>query len=128
MLARAVSAEQEEEERRQLQRSWEMAAVLDFLDLFREELKFDRAFTACELESVLILSPGGEGLLGAVHTVGPSIPVVALFSPSRPCLFLQHMCRACCSAEFLMCTLWAFVYNCSVVKTPRIAIGHSAMG
>ena len=70
VLARSVGKEQEEEERQQLHKSWEMAAVLDFLDLFREDLKLDRAFTAHELESVLILSPGGEGLLGSVHTVG----------------------------------------------------------
>ena len=70
VLARSVGQEQEEEERQQLHRSWEMAVVLDFLDLFRDDLKLDRAFTAHELESVLILSPGGEGLLGAVHIVG----------------------------------------------------------
>ncbi|EIE21318.1 hypothetical protein COCSUDRAFT_66829 [Coccomyxa subellipsoidea C-169] len=68
VLARSVPKEQEDTERRQLHKSWEMAAILDFLDLFREDLKLDRAFTAHELESVLILSPGGEGLLGAVHT------------------------------------------------------------
>jgi hypothetical protein len=64
-----VSKEQEEEERQQLHRSWEMAAVLDFLELFRDDLNLNRSFTARELESVLILSPGGEGLLGAVHIV-----------------------------------------------------------
>lgn len=69
VLARSVDKEQEEEERQQLHRSWEMAAILDFLDLFRNDLKLDRSFTAHELESVLILSPGGEGLLGSVHTV-----------------------------------------------------------
>ncbi len=69
MLARSVDKEQEEEERQELHRSWEMAAILDFLDLFRLDLKLDRSFTAHELESVLILSPGGEGLLGSVHTV-----------------------------------------------------------
>ncbi|BDA44548.1 probable DDT domain-containing protein DDR4 [Coccomyxa sp. Obi] len=68
VLARLVDKEQEEEERQQLHRSWEMAAILDFLDLFRSDLKLDRSFTAHELESVLILSPGGEGLLGSVHT------------------------------------------------------------
>ncbi len=52
-----------------MHRSWEMAAILDFLDLFRIDLKLDRSFTAHELESVIIFSPGGEGLLGSVHTV-----------------------------------------------------------
>jgi len=127
VLARAVSAEQEEEERRQLQRSWEMAALLDFLDLFRAQLKLDRAFTAYELESVLIFSPGGEGLLGAVHTVGLFIPVLALLIPSGPCLFLQHTYRASCLVES-MWTFWTFVYNRFVVKTPKIAIGHSTLG
>ncbi|CAL8463229.1 g2763 [Coccomyxa elongata] len=68
VLARSVDKEQEDEERQELHRSWEMAAILDFLDLFRLDLKLDRSFTAHELESVLILSPGGEGLLGSVHT------------------------------------------------------------
>lgn len=82
-----MGQEQEEEERQQLHRSWEMAAVLDFLDLFREDLKLDRAFTAHELESVLILSPGGEGLLGAVHIVG----FLPLAVPCPSC----HTCHFC---------------------------------
>ena len=69
MLARHVDKEQEEEERRALQRCWEMASILDFLELFRPHLGLSRGFTVHELESVLILSPGGEGLLGALHIV-----------------------------------------------------------
>ena len=69
VLARSVNAEREEEERRILQRSWEMATILDFLELFRPYLNLSRGFTVHELESVLILSPGGEGLLGSLHMV-----------------------------------------------------------
>ncbi len=69
VLARNVDREQEEEERSWLQRSWEMATILDFLELFRPYLNLSRSFTVHELESVLILSPGGEGLLGSLHIV-----------------------------------------------------------
>jgi hypothetical protein len=72
VLARHVDKEQEEEERRMLQRSWEMASILDFLELFRPYLNLSRGFTVHELESVLILSPGGEGLLGTLHIVSHS--------------------------------------------------------
>lgn len=75
VLARIVDREQEEEERRMLQRSWEMATILDFLELFRPYLSLSRGFMVHELESVLILSPGGEGLLGSLHIVSsPSWP------------------------------------------------------
>ena len=69
VLSRPVDQEQEEEERRMLQRSWEMAVILDFLERFRPHLNLSRGFTVHELESVLILSPGGEGLLGSLHMV-----------------------------------------------------------
>lgn len=69
VLSRPVDQEQEKEERRVLQRSWEMAVVLDFLERFRPHLSLSRGFTVHELESVLILSPGGEGLLGSLHMV-----------------------------------------------------------
>ena len=55
-----------------LQRSWEMAVILDFLERFRPHLSLSRGFTAHELESALILSPGGEGLLGSLHMVTTS--------------------------------------------------------
>ena len=55
-----------------LQRSWEMASILDFLELFRPYLNLSRGLTVHELESVLILSPGGEGLLGTLHIVSHS--------------------------------------------------------
>ncbi len=98
MLARSVPKEQEDTERRQLHKSWEMAAILDFLDLFREDLKLDRAFTAHELESVLILSPGGEGLLGAVHTV--RLLALAYF-PTMVCIFSIAMHALLYSIVFL---------------------------
>ena len=57
-----------------LQRSWEMAVILDFLERFRPHLSLSRGFTVRELESVLILSPGGEGLLGSLHMVRAFLP------------------------------------------------------
>ena len=74
VLSRPVDQEQEEEERRMLQRSWEMAVILDFLERFRPHLSLSRGFTVHELESVLILSPGGEGLLGSLHMVRAFLP------------------------------------------------------
>jgi hypothetical protein len=46
---------------------WEMAAVFDFFNLFRQELKLTRSFGVEELEHVLITSPGDGGLLADVH-------------------------------------------------------------
>ena len=69
MLARPVSPEQEAEERGTLEQCWEMAAVMDFLELFRRDLDLGRGFTWAELETVLILSPGRDGLLADLHTV-----------------------------------------------------------
>lgn len=48
---------------------WEMAAVFDFLYLFRQQLKLRRQFAPDELERVLITSPGDSGLLPEIHMV-----------------------------------------------------------
>lgn len=125
-----MGQEQEEEERQQLHRSWEMAAVLDFLDLFREDLKLDRAFIAHELESVLILSPGGEGLLGAVHIVGflpcPSlylVPVVtlAIFAPFFFWDFMDGQIALVFLPHFQSCspTTRMQVYSVGIVKIQK---------
>ena len=71
MLARPVPKEREEQERAALQGSWEMAAVLDFLNLFRRELGLRSGFAWDELENALILSPGDQGLLCWLHIVRP---------------------------------------------------------
>ena len=69
VLSRPVDQEQEEEERRMLQRSWEMAlVVLDFLERFRPHMSLSRGFTVHELESVLILSWGWRGPPGLAAT------------------------------------------------------------
>ena len=48
---------------------WEMAAILDFIHLFRPQLRLSRAFTADELERVLVTSSGEDGLLADLHVV-----------------------------------------------------------
>ena len=82
VLARPVPPEQEAEERATLERCWEMAAVMDFLEVFRGDLNLGRAFTWAELESSLIFSPGRDGLLADLHIVGGS---------SQPCS--RSFCR-----------------------------------
>ena len=74
VLARPVPKEREERERAELQCSWEMAAVLDFLNLFRRELGLSSSFSWDELENALILSPGDQGLLCWLHIVRPAFP------------------------------------------------------
>ena len=46
---------------------WEMASILDFLHLFRRQLKISRQFAAAELERVMVTSSGDGGLLADVH-------------------------------------------------------------
>lgn len=70
--------EREEQERAELQGSWEMAAVLDFLNLFRRELGLGNSFTWGELESALILSPGDQGVLCWLHIVRPCAPLLTV--------------------------------------------------
>jgi len=89
-LTRKVDKEQEEEERKMLQKSWEMATILDFLELFRPYLNLSRSFTVHELESVLILSPGGEGLLGTLHIVSPGLMSSSMLSAFWPSPSLEH--------------------------------------
>ena len=76
MLARNVDREQEEEERRTLQRSWEMATILDFLELFRPYLNWDEVADAPGFspERVWDLRQSGA-------TLGPppaSLPLLAI--------------------------------------------------
>lgn len=46
---------------------WEMAAILDFFNLFRKQLNLTRSFAASELEHVLSYSDGKDGLLADLH-------------------------------------------------------------
>ena len=48
---------------------WEMASILDFMHLFRKQLRLQRQFGADELERVIVTSPGDGGLLADVHIV-----------------------------------------------------------
>ena len=88
-----------------LQKSWEMATILDFLELFRPYLNLSRSFTVHELESVLILSPGGEGLLGTLHIVSPGLmssSMLSAFWPSPSLSIPQEPCKMCC-IQCLLC-------------------------
>jgi hypothetical protein len=51
----------------ELRGMWETAAILDFLHLFRAQLKLTRSFSAEELERVMVTSPGDSGLLADLH-------------------------------------------------------------
>ncbi|KAL6766425.1 hypothetical protein ACKKBG_A35950 [Auxenochlorella protothecoides x Auxenochlorella symbiontica] len=52
---------------RTVQGMWEMAAVLDFLTLFKPQLRLSRELGADELEHVLVTSAGDGGLLADLH-------------------------------------------------------------
>lgn len=67
VLRRNIPAESMEDELSVVHSMWEMAAVFDFFNLFRQELKLTRSFGVEELEHVLITSPGDGGLLADVH-------------------------------------------------------------
>ncbi len=70
VLTREVPPEREAAELDALQRSWELAAVMDFLELFRGDLRLGGAgFTWAQLERALVLAPGRDGLLAELHIV-----------------------------------------------------------
>uniref|UniRef100_A0A061QXF9 Ddt domain-containing protein n=1 Tax=Tetraselmis sp. GSL018 TaxID=582737 RepID=A0A061QXF9_9CHLO len=65
---RERSEEEIAAEMAELKSMWEMAAVLDFLHIFRREVNAKAAFTAEELERDLVVSDGRQGLLADLHT------------------------------------------------------------
>lgn len=72
VLERHVTLAQEEEQQTELQSMWEMADVLDFLRVFCKDIPgiANLEWTANGLESALITSTGGPGLLATIHMVG----------------------------------------------------------
>jgi hypothetical protein len=46
---------------------WEMASILDFVELFKRQLNLSRKFSATELEHVMAYSDGRDGLLADIH-------------------------------------------------------------
>ncbi|KAK9834896.1 hypothetical protein WJX81_007008 [Elliptochloris bilobata] len=67
VLERPRSAEQEAQERAALRGAWELASVLEFLEVFHAQLGMPRRCSAAELEAALVLNPGGPGVLADVH-------------------------------------------------------------
>lgn len=67
VLERERSAEQEAAERAALRGAWELASVLEFLEVFHAQLGLPRRCSAADLEAALVLSPGGPGVLADVH-------------------------------------------------------------
>lgn len=65
---------EEEEQQGDLQTMWEMADVLDFLRVFSRDIPglSNLEWTANGLESALITSTGGPGLLASIHMVSAS--------------------------------------------------------
>ena len=71
VLERERSAEQEAAERAALRGAWELASVLEFLEVFHAQLGLPRRCRAADLEAALVLSPGGPGVLADVHLARP---------------------------------------------------------
>ena len=71
VLERERSAEQEAAERAALRGAWELASVLEFLEVFHAQLGLPRRCSAADLEAALVLSPGGPGVLADVHLARP---------------------------------------------------------
>lgn len=71
VLERPRSEEQEREERDMLRGAWEVASVLEFLEVFHVQLGLSRRCRAADLEAALVLSPGGPGVLADLHLVRP---------------------------------------------------------
>ena len=70
VLERHVSREEEQAQLAALHSNFHMAAVLDFFYTFRHAAGLAACeFEAEQLESAIILSPGGPGVLGDVHMV-----------------------------------------------------------
>ena len=81
-----MPAELEREQKENLKTSWEIAAVLDFLAVFRPYLNLEHLnFSAEELESCIVLNNGTSGLLPEIHIVSC---LLFLLLPSR--LYLGH--------------------------------------
>ena len=67
VLERACTAEQQAAELAALRGAWELASVLEFLEVFHAQLGLPRRCSAADLEAALVLSPGGPGVLADVH-------------------------------------------------------------
>lgn len=69
VLERDCTTEQEAAERAALRGAWELASVLEFLEVFHAQLGLPRRCSAADLEAALVRSPGGPGVLADVHLV-----------------------------------------------------------
>ena len=74
VLERERSAVQEAAERAALRGAWELASVLEFLEVFHAQLDLPRRASAADLEAALVLSPGGPGVLADVHLARAQTP------------------------------------------------------
>ena len=64
---RQLSQEEIDSDLKEIKNMWEMAAIIDFLVRFREELKLSADIGPAELEHVLVCSNGDGGLLATIH-------------------------------------------------------------
>eukprot|EP00890_Picochlorum_soloecismus_P000415 jgi/Picsp_1/1374/NSC_04853-R1_protein len=64
---RQLSQEEIDSDLKEIKKMWEMAAIVDFLVKFREELKLSVEIGPSELEHVLVCSNGDGGLLASLH-------------------------------------------------------------
>lgn len=64
---RQLSQEEIDSDLKEIKSMWEMAAIVDFLVKFREELRLSVEVGPSELEHVLVCSNGDGGLLASVH-------------------------------------------------------------
>ena len=111
VLERPRSEEQERKERAMLRGAWEMASVLEFLEVFHVQLGLPRRCSAADLEAALVLSPGGPGVLADLHLVCPHAPcnTTSHRVSSRPHVAWQvpTMKRRVC-----VCSVHAHIHDC----------------
>eukprot|EP00884_Botryococcus_braunii_P023667 jgi/Botrbrau1/9985/Bobra.0012s0075.2 len=97
VLERHVTLAQEEEQQAELQSMWEMAVVLDFLRVFSRDIPSiaNMEWTANGLESALITSTGGPGLLASIHMelLRPMLPRGATMTVENWTVYFANLLR-----------------------------------
>lgn len=67
LVQRIKSGEEVAAEKKEIQSMWELAAIYDFLQLFKPQLRIRGSFGPDELEHCLVTSLGDSGLLADLH-------------------------------------------------------------
>lgn len=113
MLERVLSLEEVEKQSAAVLNMWEFAAVIDFLDLFRPQLRLRNPLTPDELVAAIVSSPGAEGSLAELHIVS-SLPLLLPLRTLRPCLL--KCCAEICGERALSLIMKVFTTSCSLIS------------